>query len=468
MVPNPSLRNALVKRLAIPLVLLVLLDGIASYSVALHFSRAVYDNWLYDSARALGDKVNISAGKASLALPAEAIDILEWDISDRTFFTVRTEHEGTLLGSSAFPLPPAPPPPDMRGIFYDTEFEGVRVRAVAIRLPASGESVSVIVGETLIKRTALTREILVAMIASQALLAGAALALIWFGIRGGLEPLQALAQQIGRRSPQDLSPVDHIGPTEVQPITRALNTLLKALAGVQAGQRRFIANAAHQLRTPLAALQVQAERALREPNPQAHAEALQRVVSGTGRLAHLANQLLALARAEPESSPRALAKTDLAALASAVTAEWVPRALERNIDLGFSGPGLPVEILGDATLLRELVQNLVDNALRYGSCEGGYVTVGLLAASGGAATLFVEDDGPGVPVPDRELVFERFVRLPGSPGDGCGLGLAIVQEIARQHGARAVLSDGAGGRGTRVSVTFPLLAPTETSVTMSA
>ncbi len=447
--------------------MLVLLDGIASYSVALHFSRKVYDNWLYDSARALGEKVKIADGKVSLALPAEAIDILEWDISDRTFFTVRTEHEGTLLGNRAFPLPPMLPPPDLKGSFYDTEFEGVPIRAVAIRLPASTESISVIVGETLIKRTALTREILIAMITSQALLAGAALFLIWFGIRGGLEPLQAIAQQIGRRSPQDLSPLDHIGPTEVQPITRALNNLLKSLAGVQAGQRRFIANAAHQLRTPLAALQVQAERALREPNPQAHAEALQRVVSGTGRLAHLANQLLALARAEPESGPRALARTDLAELASSVTAEWVPRALERNIDLGFSGPGMPVEILGDTTLLRELAQNLIDNALRYGSSEGGYVTVGLLV-SANTASLFVEDDGPGVPASSRELVFERFVRLPGSPGDGCGLGLAIVQEISRQHGARAVLSEGAEGKGTRVSVTFPLAPSTEASGTLPA
>ncbi len=467
MSPNPSLRNALVKRLAIPLVMLVLMDGIASYSVALHFSRKVYDNWLYDSARALGEKVKIADGKVSLALPVEAIDILEWDISDRTFFTVRTEHEGTLLGNRAFPLPPMLLPPDLKGSFYDTEFEGVPIRAVAIRLPASTENISVIVGETLIKRTALTREILIAMITSQALLAGAALFLIWFGIRGGLEPLQAIAQQIGRRSPQDLSPLDHIGPTEVQPITRALNNLLKSLAGVQAGQRRFIANAAHQLRTPLAALQVQAERALREPNPQAHAEALQRVVSGTGRLAHLANQLLALARAEPESGPRALARTDLAELASSVTAEWVPRALERNIDLGFSGPGMPVEILGDTTLLRELAQNLIDNALRYGSSEGGYVTVGLLV-SANTATLFVEDDGPGVPAPSRDLVFERFVRLPGSPGDGCGLGLAIVQEISRQHGARAVLLEGTGGRGTRVSVSFPLATTTVASGKITA
>ena len=187
MAPNPSLRNALVKRLAIPLVMLVMLDGIASYSVALHFSRRVYDNWLYDSARALGEKVKIANGKVTLALPAEAIDILEWDISDRTFFTVRADNEGTLLGERAFPLPPTLPPPDLKGSYYDTEFEGVPVRAVAIRLPDSSENVLVIVGETLIKRTALTREILVAMITSQALLAAAALALIWFGIRGGGE-----------------------------------------------------------------------------------------------------------------------------------------------------------------------------------------------------------------------------------------------------------------------------------------
>ncbi len=457
MTAGPSLRNALVRRLALPLVVLVLLDGFASYSVALYFSRRVYDNWLYDSARALGEEVKIVDSTVRLSLPPEAIEIFEWDISDRTHFAVLSKRQGLVLGLRNFPLPPVLPT-DLKGAFYDTAFEGDAIRAVAIRLPVHDEDIIVLVGETLLKRAALTREILLAMIVPQALLAAAALLLVWFGIRSGLEPLSALALQIGRRNPHDLRPLEHIGPTEVQPITLALNDLLESLAGVQAGQRRFIANAAHQLRTPLAALQVQAERALREPNPNAHADALQRVVSGTGRLTHLANQLPALARADPDGGAQTRARIDLAELVRSVTAEWVPRALERAIDLGFSEPGMPVEILGDATLLRELAQNLIDNALRYGR-QGGYVTVGLIATPD-SATFYVEDDGPGIPPQSRETVFERFVRLPGSPGDGCGLGLAIVQEIARLHGTRAVLSDGAGGRGVRVSVSFTFtLAP---------
>lgn len=455
---SPSLRVALVKRLAIPLVFLVLLDGFASYSVALHFSRRVYDHWLYDSARALGEEVKIVDGRIQLSLPPEAIEIFEWDISDRTHFAVLSKREGLVLGLRSFPLPPVLPP-DLKGRYFNTTIDGDAVRAVAIRLPVQDEDITVLVGETLLKRTELTHEILLAMIVPQAMLAATALLLLWFGIRSGLEPLQALANQIGRRSPTDLRPLAHIGPTEVQPITRALNELLRSLSGAQSGQRRFIANAAHQLRTPLAALQVQAERALREPNPQAHADALQRVVSGTGRLAHLANQLLALARAEPDGGARVMARIDLAALARDLTAEWVPRAPERGVDLGFSEPGVPVEVLGDATLLRELAQNLIDNALRYGR-RGGYVTVGLLA-NDGSATLYVEDDGPGIPPESRATVFERFVRLPGSPGDGCGLGLAIVHEIALLHGARAVIGEGEGegGKGVRVCVSFPCAPP---------
>jgi two-component system sensor histidine kinase TctE len=291
------------------------------------------------------------------------------------------------------------------------------------------------------------------MLAPQLLLALAAVFTLRMGIRGGLAPLNAVAEHIEKRSPDDLRPLGEVGPSEVRPLTRALNELLRALAAAHTSQRRFIANAAHQLRSPLAALQLQAERALRDTDPATHAQVLEHVVAGARRVAHIARQLLTLARAEPEATAQQrFVELDVVRLAQEVTSEWVPRALAEGVDLGYEGDESGAPIRGDPQLLRELLSNLIDNALRYGS-PGGRVTVRAQAQD--RVVLSVEDDGPGIPPHWRASVFDRFIRLPGSHGEGCGLGLAIVKEIAALHGGTAEITDGENHKGVRIIASFP-------------
>jgi two-component system sensor histidine kinase TctE len=236
-----------------------------------------------------------------------------------------------------------------------------------------------------------------------------------------------------------------------------MNDLLTRLSMVLESRQRFVADAAHQLRTPVAGIKTQTELALRQA-PSADAQAtLKQLYSATEQAARLVNQLLALARAEPGTGRGQHAETlDLVALARDTATEWVPRALEKNIDLGFDSPLAAARIEGDAFLLRELLNNLLDNAVRY-TPAGGDVTVRVMPHREGFA-LNVEDNGPGIPEEDRERVFERFYRVLGTGVEGCGLGLAIVREIALSHRGEARLSSGAGGAGTLVSITFPRAA----------
>ena len=460
-----SLHRQLLRRLTLPLIALLFVDGLVSYGLALYFSERAYDAVLYDSARSLATQVKFVSGRAIVDLPQSALEIFEWDVMDRTFFAVSSERHGLILGNRNFPKPSMLPDRDLEGHFYDAAFEGEAIRAVAIRLPTPSDVILVEVGETLAKRGVLTTEMLAAMMVPQLVLVLLAVLLLRLGIHGGLAPLDAVAAEIKRRDPADLRPFPEIGPTEVRPLTSALNAKLLALTLAQASQRRFISNAAHQLRSPLAALQVQTERALRESEPAIHAKALEHVVTGVRRVAHLARQLLTLARAEPDVTASArLEALDLAVVAREVTAEWVPQALAQGADLGFAGDESGAIIQGDAALLREMIANLIDNALRYGD-EGARVTVEVHAAE--EIGLFVEDDGPGIPLEARESVFDRFVRLPGSHGDGCGLGLAIVLEIATLCRGRAAIRDAVSGKGTRVEVMFPRNANAASAMALS-
>jgi len=216
-------------------------------------------------------------------------------------------------------------------------------------------------------------------------------------------------------------------------------------------QQRFLANAAHQLRTPLAGLQTHTEIALSKPLPDAARAQIEQVHRATIRTARLANQLLALARAEP-GAHAASAPVKLNGLIEGEADGWLRQALAREVDLGFEVE--PASVQGDAFLLREAVSNLVHNAIEY-SPPGARVTVRAGRRNGGGAFVEVEDDGPGIPAPERERVLERFYRVPGTPGTGSGLGLAIVRDIATGHGASIELGEGAGGRGLRVALTFP-------------
>jgi two-component system sensor histidine kinase TctE len=277
---------------------------------------------------------------------------------------------------------------------------------------------------------------------------------VWHGVVRGLAPLERLQRALAARSHRDRSPLADEGvPGEVRPLLVSINDLLARLDQALTLQARFIADAAHQLKTPIAALHAQLELARREPDPDRLREAVQAAYPGLERLSRLASQLLSLARNEPEAAGSVrLEPLDLNALGLEVATQWVPEALKRGIDLGFEAGAGAVTVRGDAGRLRELLDNLLDNAVRY-SRDNGRITVRVLAVPG--PTLEVSDDGPGIPPEERERVFERFHRLLGTHQDGSGLGLAIAREIAHIHRAEIALREDADGVGNTFSVVFP-------------
>jgi len=279
--------------------------------------------------------------------------------------------------------------------------------------------------------------------------------MLWYAVGRALAPLETLRREVESRSHRDLSalPIQQT-PQEVRPLISAMNELLDRLSLALAAQQRFIADAAHQLRTPIAGLKTQTELALRQA-PAGDAQAtLRQLRSATEQTTHLVNQLLSLARAEPPGGrAHPSQRLDLHALARSATTDWVPRALERNVDLGFDTDSERVDIDADPFLLREMLNNLLDNAIRY-THPGGQVTV-RVGFDAGRPRVSVEDNGPGIPETERSRVFERFYRVLGTGTEGCGLGLAIVREIAQSHGAEVKLASAIDGTGTTVHVIFP-------------
>jgi two-component system sensor histidine kinase TctE len=348
--------------------------------------------------------------------------------------------------------------PDEGVLAYDAESHGRRLRVTALLVPCGNGTCTVNVAETTLKRERLARDILIGSVLPQALLAVLTLALVWYGITRGLAPLARLSDEIRERSPRDLRAINERGaPSEAVPLVTALNKLFGQVDESNRNQQRFLANAAHQLRTPLAGLQAHTELAMAQPVPDACRAELEYVHSATIRTARLANQLLALARAEPGGNrPADFAQIELRQVVEECADEWVHRSLDKDVDLGFDLA--PSVVSGDAFLLRELLVNLIGNAVEY-TQPGGHVTV-RTGLSPEGAFLEVEDDGPGIPAAERDRVLERFYRMPGTTGTGSGLGLAIVREISMAHGARVEMGEGQGGRGCCVRLIFPPSAPT--------
>jgi len=277
--------------------------------------------------------------------------------------------------------------------------------------------------------------------------------LVWLTVGRGLRPLEAVAAEVEARTPSALSPVaDRNLPREVRPLVEALNDLLRRLGSALEAQRRFVADAAHELRTPLTALNLQVQLAERAAAGEERTAALAAVKAGIARATRVVEQLLTLARQEPEAVARPAMETDLADLARQVIAELMPLAESRAIDLGM-GRAEPARVMGDREGLRALLANLVDNAVRY-TQERGRVDVSTFTADG-EAVIEVTDNGSGIPADERERVFDRFYRRAGSGGAGSGLGLSIVKAIAARHGGRVELAEAPGGRGLSARVTLP-------------
>jgi two-component system, OmpR family, sensor histidine kinase TctE len=317
------------------------------------------------------------------------------------------------------------------------------------------------VAETRGKRSTLATEIIKGVMVPQFIILPLAVLLVWLALVRGIRPLNELEQRIRARKPDDLSPIEEsFVPQEVAPLVSSINDLLTRLKTSLTTQKRFLADAAHQLKTPLAGLRMQAELAQRESDAQEIRGSLRQIARSSARATHTVNQLLALARAETTGRALPSARIDLARLVTEVVRDSVPRALEQGVDLGYEGPQEMPEVClmdGNPTLLQEMVRNLVDNAIHY-SGPGGVVTAKVLFDRfSGVQILQVEDNGPGIPENERDLVLQPFYRALGTNVDGSGLGLAIVQEIAQQHSATVEMEDAHPDhepRGLRVSVRF--------------
>lgn len=454
------LRKQLLTWLLVPLALLLTADTFVSYWVALDFSRRAYDRSLIEIAHEISLHLRNSAGTLELDLPDPVRRVLLNDQSEKISFAIIASDGRLLAGDPIIGANGKTARGSGSETLYNAMLNGVPVRVVELRIeanPASGHPGALVrVAETEVKRKELAREILASVVLPQVLLILIAGAIVWVGVAHGLAPLQRLQRAIAMRPLHDRSPVMVAEvPGEVRPLLHSINGLLERLDGALTLQSRFIADAAHQLKTPVAALQAQMEFCLRQDDGERIRESVRSVHGGLERLARLMSQLLSLARNEPEAAHAAqLNPVDLSALAFEVASSWVPEAFNRRIDLGFEGSNAGVMIAGDPVRLRELFDNLLDNAIRY-SMEGGHVTV-LMTASP-CPTVSVSDDGPRIPPHERSRVFERFHRLLGSPRDGSGLGLAIAREIARIHSAEISLIDDTDGIGNMFSVSFPPL-----------
>jgi len=449
-----SLQRRLLSRLWIPLAGVVLFGALLSFGLAYYFGNVVHDRWLLDSALTLATQLKGDTGRLRLDLPRPALEMFEWDSVDTIYEEVISPGGQRLFGNVDFPAPPAALEVGAPR-YYDGLVAGNEVRVVAVAIPSPVDTtrrVTIQVAETKKKRQALTREIMLVLVPLQvAILVGAG-ACIWFAVKSSLSGLDAIAARLGDYEADSLRPLCDVdrAPSEVKPLMLAINQLIGRLVEARGTQQRFVANAAHQLRTPLAALQVQTERALREKNPERQSEALSHVLRAVTRLRRLTQQLLTLTRSDASAAGTlVMADIDLAELARHELERWADVAIARNIDLGYDGPDSGMKVRGEEQLLCELIGNLVDNAIRYGR-PGGEVTLGVRT---NPPTIFVEDDGPGIALGERARVQDPFYRTPGSNGGGSGLGLAIAREIAARHGARLDIGDHVP-RGTRIEVVF--------------
>ncbi len=451
-----SLQRQLVSWLLLPFLAIWLTGGAMSYLIAVRFADLAHDRSLFDSALTLASQVKSENGAIVVSAPDTALKMIAIDPYDKVYFKISDPEHKMVAGQPELPAPlESSVLPDMP--YYDDgimEGRHVRIASIYHSVHSGKKDVLVLVqvAETLKKRRVLASEILAGIAVPQLMLISIALAIGWFGIRRGLSSLERIQKEVGNRSHLDLSPLqEENAPREIGALVHALNELLGQLHNAMSAQARFIANAAHQLRTPLAGIKTQVDFALRQTDPALIRHSLQQLQTSNDRTIHLVNQLLALARAEPGwEAP--ITKVDLVAIASEATGEWVPAALKKKIDLGFESAVEAALISGNGMLLREMLSNLLDNAIRY-TQAGGEITV-RIAQSENLLTLAVEDNGPSVPPAERERVFERFHRAALPQEEGCGLGLAIVREIAHLHHGEVYLAD--SPQGARFEVRLPV------------
>jgi two-component system sensor histidine kinase TctE len=451
------------------LILLPSMLGVAAgeiwltWRTAVGAANAAYDRSLYGAIKAIDANISTESGGVGVELPYRMLEFFQLTAGGEVHFRIATEDGLVELGNADLPPPPLPLDTG-RPQFHDAEYYGERVRIGSYARPLEattgdpeGDTRIVIqVAESVSSRSDFTRTLVLDAISRDVLLIGIGAVLLALLVSWALKPLQRLRREVLGRRPDDLTPIDIAAvPREVEPLVEAINHHVLRGREMAEERRRFVDDASHQLRTPLATLAAQLAYTLREPDPVRVRHALQAIKAQLDDTVHRTNQMLALARADTAAIETA--PIELNALAEDATREWWSEARERRIDLGFEPVEQPTRVHGHDGLLREVLRNLLHNALKY-TPPGGHVTV-RVGRHPAFAELSVCDDGPGIPAAERERAGQRFFRASNAQAPGSGLGLAIVRSVAARLGGRMRVDAGAGGRGCLVAVLLPLCEP---------
>jgi len=444
---SASISRRLIFWLAVPLLLMALCGSLVHYfnSVASGFIGS--DRRLKEAANSLMAHVLVKEGRVTLDEKAAGKLALS---PDSVKYALRDTQGRLLAGDAELPL--VPMNSDISQLFAMSQVEGRSLRTLTTRFDTRAGVIFITVADVHPPADPAARYGFMNTLLWDFVQLDVTLVLVWVGIQLGLRPVKKLRDDIAQRSPLDLRPiVESSVPREIAPVVVTLNRLFSMLRAAAQSQQQFIANTAHQLRTPITGMQAQLDLLAAEPKALPVKDRLLTLQEGIRQLARAANQLLTLARADPAANIAIKNQpVELGALVGEVVAKFFDRALQADIDLGVDTQ--PVSVIADPSLLDDLLSNLVDNALKY-TPRGGSVTAGA-GVRNGRPFLSVEDSGPGIPEAERQRVRQRFYRLPNSPGHGSGLGLAIVDEIARLYGGSVTIGAGADGRGTRVVLQF--------------
>ncbi|GGE52557.1 sensor histidine kinase [Agaricicola taiwanensis] len=450
-----SLKSRLLSWLLLATGLVLSINLVVSVSSALHFADTAYDSALFGSARSIANGLVSRNGTLDVVVPAVALEMLGSTRGRQIFHRVRSPEGRVLAGFKDAPEPPSRV--SHRPQYFDAVYRGINLRWVATYIPVATPEerglVLVQVGEPRSEREILSHRIVLTTLLQQLPLALLAAGVIWWGVHRSLRPLVETGRQIKNRSERDRTPISEQDiPSEVRPLIRAINDLLQRTAREVEIQEQFIADASHQLKTPLAILRANTDLALRQPTREDTHEILRRIRATIEQTSRLTHQLLALLSIDARANmPKAV--IDLSDVVSRVTAERVPSAMSREVDLGVEIDEQPVRLMADQVLIAELVGNLIDNAVHYGG-PGGRVTL-RTSRREKWAVLEVMDNGPGIAPEHRELVFRRFATINNDGGNSCGLGLAVVRQIAEAHGGDVTLSAPDEGTGLTVTVRLP-------------
>jgi two-component system sensor histidine kinase TctE len=436
-----SISRQLVFWLAVPLTLLALCGALFHYVNTVAPQVMSADSKLRDAAVELVPRIAGDPVTGSQSAPP--------DHSLR--FAIRDAAHTLLEGDPG--LPPAPDGEEGKAVFSTVRIDRLNWRVLALRTATPRGPLGIVLATELKAESPAARIGFMSTLLWDFVQLDVTLVLIWLGIRLGLRPVRRLRDEIAQRSPLDLRPIADTGvPSELAPLTATVNRLFVMLRTAVQSQQQFIANTAHQLRTPITGILAQLDLLAADPAAAPIKQRLATLQEGVRQLSHASNQLLTLARADPAVNVAAKNQAlSLNALAGETVAKFFDRALQSEIDLGAELD--PAEVLADPSLIDDLLNNLVDNALKY-TPAGGRVTVSVGLADA-HPFVAVEDTGYGIPPAERQRVRQRFYRLPDSPGHGSGLGLAIVEEIAGLYGAELLIESGANQAGTRVCVRFP-------------